>query len=203
MADIKLYYFSVRGRAEAMRLVMAAAGKKFEDIRLTGEQWGAEKAKSPYGQMPFIEYKGKRYGESKALTSFVARECGLEGKTSVDALRVDEVFCLTGSLLEALAKAHFEKDADAKAKLEKQLADETIPKYLGFFQKLLKESGTGFFVGTALTLADLSAYNIMDTLLKANAKCLDSFPDLQKLRKDVEDNKNVSAYLASRPASDI
>ena len=38
---------------------------------------------------------------------------GLAGKTSEEAMRVDEVYCLVGSLLEAIGKVSFEKD-DAK-----------------------------------------------------------------------------------------
>ena len=45
MSGIKLIYFDGRGRGELSRLILSAAGQKFEDVRLTFEQWGAgEKA---------------------------------------------------------------------------------------------------------------------------------------------------------------
>ena len=44
MGDYKLVYFQVRGRAEPIRLTFAAAGKKFEDVRLADTDWAAEKA---------------------------------------------------------------------------------------------------------------------------------------------------------------
>ena len=43
MADIKLVYFSLRGRAEPLRLTMVAAGNKFEDYKFGMEQLAAEK----------------------------------------------------------------------------------------------------------------------------------------------------------------
>lgn len=39
MASIKLYYFDARGRAEVPRMVLALAGKEFEDIRWQREDW--------------------------------------------------------------------------------------------------------------------------------------------------------------------
>ena len=36
----KLTYFDLRGRAEVVRLLLAAAGQKFEDERVEGKQWG-------------------------------------------------------------------------------------------------------------------------------------------------------------------
>jgi len=203
MGDIKLVYFNVRARAEPMRLAMVAAGKKFEDVQLGFEQWPAEKPKSPYGSLPYVEYKGKIYGESKAVASFIAREAGMAGKTSEEQMRVDEIHCLSASLLEDLAKNQFEQDADKKMEGEKKLKSETIPKFLGFFEKLIKESGKGFCVGTGLTLADMAVYNITETVLKVNPSALDSYPEIQKVRKNVEANANVKAYLAKRPKTDM
>lgn len=42
MSDIKLVYFDVRGRGEAIRLVLHAAGQQFDDVRVAPETWGQE-----------------------------------------------------------------------------------------------------------------------------------------------------------------
>jgi hypothetical protein len=39
MPVYKLHYFHSRGRAEPTRLIFAAAGVKYEDIRYTSEEW--------------------------------------------------------------------------------------------------------------------------------------------------------------------
>ena len=46
-------------------------------------------------------------------------------------------------------------------------------------------------------------YDITETIQKKNSKALDSCPEIQKMRKNVEANANVKAYLASRPKADM
>ena len=43
MPSYKLFYFHVRARGETIRLLFAQAGVKFEDIRVTGDEWKALK----------------------------------------------------------------------------------------------------------------------------------------------------------------
>lgn len=61
MVQYKLYYFNSKGRAELVRLVFAAAGQEYEDVRFEREQWPEHKDKAPFGQCPFIEvYEGDK-----------------------------------------------------------------------------------------------------------------------------------------------
>lgn len=39
MASIKLFYFESRGRGELLRLLLAASGVEWEDIRFSWEEW--------------------------------------------------------------------------------------------------------------------------------------------------------------------
>ena len=45
---VKLVYHSGRGRAEGARLLLAAGGIEYENVRLTPEQWAKEKPSELY-----------------------------------------------------------------------------------------------------------------------------------------------------------
>lgn len=42
MSTLKLYYFNARGRAEPIRILLAQADVKYEDIRYGKEDWGSK-----------------------------------------------------------------------------------------------------------------------------------------------------------------
>ncbi|KAK6994499.1 glutathione S-transferase 6 [Biomphalaria glabrata] len=72
--SLKLIYFNGRGRAELSRLILAVAGQKYEDVRIVGENWPAEKSKTPFGQLPVLEVDGQTFGQSLAIATYLARE---------------------------------------------------------------------------------------------------------------------------------
>ena len=120
MSDIKLVYFNLRGRAEAARFTLAQAGVDYEDVRVTREEWvklkpGKESIyhnKFPlsstysfleytFGQLPGLEYKGEKIGQSMAITRFLGREFGLAGKDNWTQAKVDEVIDSVSDLINS------------------------------------------------------------------------------------------------------
>ncbi|BFZ09086.1 hypothetical protein BsWGS_12125 [Bradybaena similaris] len=196
--NIKLIYFDSRGRAEGTRLVLAAAGQKYEDLRLSHEQWEIEKPNTPFQQAPVLEVDGKRYGQSIAIATYLAREFGLYGKSNLDGLQIDQVIQLAADFFNALVQSFREKDEAKKEELQKKFKEVEVPKYLGFLEKLLTESGTGYFVGNSLTLADIWVYDLLYSFVSHKALTTDGYPHIQELNKNVESNENIKVYLATR-----
>ena len=94
MVDYKLYYFNFRGRAEIVRLIFAAAGQKYEDVRFEAEGWLNEyKAKSPLGQAPYLEIhdggKVLKIGQSITIARYLARKFNLAGKDDEEQAEVE------------------------------------------------------------------------------------------------------------------
>ncbi|KAK7094788.1 glutathione S-transferase 1-like [Littorina saxatilis] len=201
MSGIKVHYFDFRGRGEIVRLVLALAGQDFEDVRLSREEWAAKyKSAAPFGQMPYVEYKGKKYGQSKAISAFFANEFGLYGKSNLDRLRIDEVVFLVEDLFMIIVKAFLEQDDTKKAELVKKAVDDEFPKFCGFFCRLLREnSPKGVFVGREVTLADLCVHDLMYTILKTHQyDAAAKYPELQALKEKVEAHPRLQTYLANR-----
>ena len=94
MSDIKLTYFYGKGRAEISRLILAFAGVKYEDNRitggffglyfvilhitlftLTGEEFAEMKPFLSYGQVPRLEYKGQIIYQSRSIARCWYSQC--------------------------------------------------------------------------------------------------------------------------------
>merc|ERR1712087_52299 len=202
----RLRYFDVRGRAEPMRMCFVASNKKFEDERVSGEKFAEEKgdpSKIPFGQLPVLQVGGLNYGESTAIATYVAKTTGMAGKTDEDLMKTVSVYCLCASLMEAIVGIHFCQDEKEKAEKTKKLTEETAPKFLTFFEDILKANGTGFVVGKELTLGDCAIQDICVTTKKMIPTILDKYPGVQKMIEAVETNKFLKKYLADRKDSGL
>merc|ERR1712158_144447 len=101
--EVRLTYFPARGRAEISRLIFAHAGVKFDDIRLTGEDFAKVKPILPYGSMPILEYKGEVICESMAIAAFLADICNLAGTNAVEKAKANEIVLAMNGLFETIA----------------------------------------------------------------------------------------------------
>ncbi|KAK0060366.1 glutathione S-transferase 3 [Biomphalaria pfeifferi] len=197
--SVKVLYFDVTGLGEILRLLLKFAGKEFEDIRLDRDKWPDIKPTMPFGQVPVLELDGKRYGQSVALASYLAREFGFYGKTNLEALTIDTVYQLQSDLLHGYAKYYRETDPVKKEEYLKEVKSEIGPRYLGFFENLLKESGTGFFVGDSITLADIVLFDVATGFLKPTVEdSIDNFPLVKKLVETVGEDERIKQYVSER-----
>jgi glutathione S-transferase len=78
-------YFDAPGLGEFIRLAFVAGGVEFEDVRLTKEQWGEYKSKTPYGNLPVIVDKGRVVGQSLGCARLAAKRAGIYPSDDVDA----------------------------------------------------------------------------------------------------------------------
>ncbi|XP_062520513.1 glutathione S-transferase 1-like [Corticium candelabrum] len=205
MPSYKLTYFNGRGRAELARLLFAQAGAAFEDVRIKPADWPALKPTTPLGCLPLLEVDGAKLCESKAIAAFIALQFGLHGDSNMDKASVQMIVCVVRELQDKIYDALMSKDEAKKAELMKKLVEETIPKVSGQLEALLKQNGTGWFVGKKVTLADIAVFDVFDelTAVKPDAVSADKTPLLVAVVAKVKALPNVAKWLEDRPKTEF
>jgi len=195
---IRLRYFPFPGRAGAIRDALRIGGIAFEDAHVPPDRFPALKASGelPFGSLPVldVETRGTKVSaaQSNAILRFVGRRSGLyPTNDDLRALKVDEALDLGEDLYHLLTPSMVEGNAERRMAMRKVLAEETLPRWIGFLERLLVANGrTGFVAGDALTVADLKLYWISDKLTNGTldgvpTTLLDGFPAVTAWRKNV------------------
>jgi len=201
MSTHKLYYFNGRGRAEVSRLIFAAAGQKYEDIRYERDAWPMHKAEMPLGQMSVLEFDGIKLTQSLSIARFLAKQFQLAGKDNFEQAKVDAVVDTITDAAKNLTTIGMEQDEVKKQELMKKYIGEEIPKHLQNLEVLGKLYGNGgpYLVGNHLTWADLFFHYFGEILLGMDGNCLDNYPWLKQNRAEVEKQPKIAEYLKNRP----
>ncbi|XP_066304185.1 glutathione S-transferase 1-like [Branchiostoma lanceolatum] len=195
----KLTYFDVRSRGEPTRLIFAAAGVEYEDVRLTFEEWPPIKPTTPMGNLPILEVDGVTLSQSMSIARFVARETGLDGKNKLEKAQADAFVDeleepLAAKLPVLLGFTTDEKEKEEKAKEVDQLIEEK----LGKCEKL--SGSNGYLVGNSLLWCDLVFYNIAYYIEVYKPGTLQNYPKLAKVYATVKANPRIAKWVAERPA---
>merc|ERR1711909_43512 len=189
--DLRLTYFPARGRAEISRLILAHAGLKFDDIRLSGEDFGKVKPLLPYGSMPILEYKGEVICESMAIAKFLAELCNVAGNTILEKAKAEEVVLAINGIFESVAKCLFAPEGE-KAGLKKKLIEETLPQKFGQLEGRLCLNG-GQFSSRSHQGADRS--RISELMLNINLILLLNLNRTSRVPTYSTTDMSLSTYL--------
>ncbi|XP_058382228.1 glutathione S-transferase P-like [Diceros bicornis minor] len=196
MPPYTIVYFPVRGRCEAMRMLLADQGQSWKEEVVTKETWlqGPLKASCLYGQLPKFQDGDLTLYQSNAILRHLGRSLGLYGRDQREAALVDMV----NDGVEDLRKrgSHLIRHGyeEGKARYVQEL-----PGHLKPFETLLAQNqgGQAFIVGDQISFAD---YNLLDLLLVHQVLapgCLDSFPLLSAYVARLSARPKLKAFLAS------
>lgn len=201
MSDVvmlRLHYFSFPGRAGAIRDALRIGGITFDDVHVPPEEFAKKKAAGalPFGSLPVLEVVTKRgtivVAQSNAILRYAGRCAGLyPADDPLRALKVDEALEVGEDLYHVFIPSLVEPDAARRAAMRKVMAEETIPRWGSYLDRLLVKNGTSDFVaGDTLTVADLKLHWVIDKLTNGSLdgipkSVLDGFESLAKWRKSV------------------
>jgi glutathione S-transferase len=214
------YWPGIQGRGEFVRLALEAAGADYVDVARQPEgEGGGERAlvgllsqlEPPPFAPPVLVAEHMVISQTANILLYLGARHGLAPEDESGRLWVNQ---LQLTLADVVAEAHDTHHPiagslyyeDQKPEAKRRAADfvqARIPKYLGYFERVLKgggESGAGL-AGARLCYADLSLFQVLRGLEYAFPNALAALaPKLAEthaLAARVEKLPNVAAYLAS------
>eukprot|EP01055_Gregarina_sp_Pseudo9_P005273 Gregarina_sp_Pseudo_9__5272@NODE_604_length_2506_cov_130_481557_g570_i0_p2_GENE_NODE_604_length_2506_cov_130_481557_g570_i0NODE_604_length_2506_cov_130_481557_g570_i0_p2_ORF_typecomplete_len218_score33_01GST_C_3/PF14497_6/1_3e04GST_C_3/PF14497_6/1_6e20GST_N/PF02798_20/7_8e14GST_N/PF02798_20/1_1e04GST_C/PF00043_25/3_2e07GST_N_3/PF13417_6/7_2e07Tom37/PF10568_9/0_087Tom37/PF10568_9/4_8e02_NODE_604_length_2506_cov_130_481557_g570_i07211374 len=214
--ELELIYFNARGRAEAIRLLLAEVNVDFVDTRFrSGADAMAdfEKLKKegllPFEQVPILKFDGMVLAQSQAILRHLARTHDLAGKNMKETANADMIACGVDDLCQrfasALAADNIARDVKGSSyqpSVPEEFQKNILPKWNGFFEKFLKDSKSGFLT-ESFTYADLCVFDAMDLFQISCPDCLESFPLLKEHYARIKSRPKISEWLKKRPETAV
>jgi len=196
-------YGKARARGELPRLVAAYGGIDFVDKRINYEEFSASKADFHYGQIPYLIADGQTYAQKIAISMYFAKQCGIADPEPNDIktqLKRDSVLFFLEDIIEATIKAYANRNFQNLTEPLEKLKSELYPQKLPYMERDLTENGTGFYVGSKLTVVDLMAFDLIEHVVDLmGAAYLDKFPKVKANFQQVSDLPAIKKYVTNRP----
>lgn len=202
MANYKLTYFDMGGRAEPVRIAFHAAGIEVEDVRISFPEFMAMRDSLRFRCVPTLEIDGQVVTQSNAMCRYVGKMAGLYPEDDLQALYCDEALGAIEDLLHSMTST-FGLEGDELKAARKKLVDGWITTFLKGLGQLI-ERGGDYFADNRLTVADLKVAGVIQLL---NSGYLDHVPTdvveritpaLNEHAERVFGNPVVKAYYAAQ-----
>ena len=210
----ELYYWpEIQGRGEYVRLALEEAGADYVDAAREGGMGAMSKieaqAATPPFAPPFLKAGKLVIGQTANILLYLGARHSLAPKSEAGRLWVHQMQLTIADFVLEIHDTHHPLGPslyyeDQKAPAKKRSAEfwkERVPKYLGYFEQILKTGGGAYVTGRRVSYVDLSLFQIIDGLRYAFPKRMKAFegdvPGLLGLRDRVAARPNINAYLAS------
>jgi glutathione S-transferase len=213
----QLYYWpTIQGRGEYVRLALEEAGSDYDDVARRGKGGMAEMMKMMQARRgrvpfapPFLKAGSLLIGQTANILLYLGPRHGLAPKPEAGRLWVHQLQLTIADLVLEIHDTHhplgpslYYEDQRAPArKRTDEFWKERVPKYLGYFERILDDSGGPYLTGRQLSYADLSLFQIVEGLRYAFPRRMKAFerriPSLVTLHDRVAERPKIKAYLES------
>jgi len=224
MTKYTLTYFDIRGLAETARLMFAAAGVEYTDVRysltfgtpgdfstIVRPEFDAAKAAGELnmsgGKLPLLEVDGVKVGQSKAIERYLMTALNLAGSSPMQAAQMDAVGEMVRDIKDAYNKAKAGKDKGSP-ELEaamKEWFDEKLPASVALIEQMIPASEGPYAFGAAISYADIVLFQFLATpggFFDNTEGAKAAFQGCANIKRAMETtaaNEKLVAYIAGRP----
>jgi glutathione S-transferase len=216
----ELYYWpSIQGRGEFVRLALEEAGADYVDVaRRSGKRGvpammklldGTRIARPSYAP-PFLRAGKLIIGQTANILLYLGGRLKLAPRDEVGALWVHQMQLTIADMVTHIHDTHhpvsgwlyYEEQRPAAKRRTQDFWRYRVPKFLGYFERIIGKSGGPYVLGRRLSYVDLSLFQIVEGLRYAFPKRMKRFekkvPRLIALHDRVAKRPRIAAYLASK-----
>ena len=207
----KLYYWpEIQGRGEFIRLALEDAGADYVDVlRHSGSPAFAELKRPPFA-LPYLVAGANVIAQTANILQYLGPRLRLAPRDESGRLWVHQLQLTIADWLVEAHDVHHPIGAglyyeEQKREAKRRAADflaQRLPKYLDYFEGVLRRHPGGFLLGRAVSYADLSLFQMIAGLRyafpRSQARLEPRFPGLAGLHDRVAARPRIAAYLASK-----
>jgi len=215
----QLYYWpSVQGRGEFVRLALEEAGADYEDVArlpqkgvaaLTRFLEGKSDGRLPFAP-PFLKAGKLVIAQTANILFWLAPRHGLAPESEPARLWAHQLQLTIADWLVEVHDAHhpiggafyYEDQKPESKRRAAHFAAERLPKFLGYFERVLEREKGGWLLGWAFSYADLSLFQMIAGLRYAFPRAMGrlepKYPRSVALHEKVAARPRIAAYLESK-----
>jgi glutathione S-transferase len=204
MVQYKVTYFDLRGLGETTRLILNYAGEKFEDNRITFDQWPTLKGNTPTGKLPILEVDGKQLPESGAINRFLASKYGLRPKDDWENAQMEsaiEYFKDFSTEVREWFRVCAGMGQGDKDKLHKEVYAPAADRTFKRLTDIISKSKSGFLADSGLSWGDFFLAESVLTMQNFDPDFQKNFPKMVEYQKKVHSHEKIKEYISKRKDS--
>jgi glutathione S-transferase len=215
----ELYYWpTIQGRGEFVRLALEDAGADYIDVARRRGKSGvaamtklmeAKRAKRPPFAPPFLKAGKLTIAQTANILHYLGPRLGLSPRDEATRLWLLQLQLTISDLVVEIHDTHhpvtswlyYEEQRPAAKRRTADFWRYRVPKFLGYFERLLANNGGHYVLGRRVSYVDLSLFQIVEGLRYAFPKRMKRFerkvPRLVALHDRISRRPRIAAYLAS------
>ena len=207
--ELKIIYFNFPfWRAEVARIPLYISNTKFEDKRITSEEFSYIKENGkmtdgtiiPFSQLPVLVIDGQSIAQTGAMARICGKISGFYPDSLVEAGKVDQIIDTATDINMLMRPSMREQDPDKKKLMRQELSKNDLPKYFGYLENLLQDENI-WFAENRMTIADIAIWRLMGWLKSGVIDDIpqditDDFNKLNRVYNEVNNNTDIKRWVS-------
>jgi glutathione S-transferase len=210
------YWPGIQGRGEFVRLALEDAGAKYDDVarakagmdRMLAMMGGGSDKRPPFAP-PFLKAGKTVIAQVANILFYLGPRLKLSPRDEAGRLWLHQLQLTVTDFVKEIYDTHhpiagslyYEDQKPAAKQYAHYFLKDRVPKYLGYFESVLKLSGGPYLLGRKFSYIDLSLFQLIAGLRyafpKAMARIERKIPGVVGVHDRVAKRPRLKAYLAS------